>query len=308
MENNDNKLALTGVTGFKSGGILVEYIASNQDKVKALFPGGIVVICRKTSKTGKIEKLLPGTIYKRGEFNDEMFLSDSLKGCDTLIHVAGIHRSRDMVAAAVGNHMRRLILVHTTSIYSKYKSAGVEYRRIDEYVEKQCKENNIALTILRPTMIYGNIYDMNVVKFISMVDIFPVMPIVNGARFELQPVHYKDLGKAYYDVLMNEKTCGHNYNLSGGEIIQLRDMLTVIGENLGKKVKFISCPYWIAYSGAWILYLVSFGRIDYREKVQRLCEPRVYSHQEATRDFGYEPRTFQEGVKNEVAEYLKKKV
>ena len=244
---------------------------------------------------------------KRGEITDESFLSDSLSGCDTLIHVAGIHWSREIVNAAAYNNIRRLILVHTTGIYSKYKAAGEEYRHIDDYVEKQCKENNIILTILRPTMIYGNIHDMNVVKFISLVDKFPIMPIVRSARFELQPVHYKDLGKAYYDVLMNEKTCGHNYNLSGGEIIQLRDMLTVIGENLGKKVIFISCPFWIAYGGAWGLYCASFGRIDYREKVQRLCEPRVYDHDDATRDFGYNPRMFRIGIVDEVKEYLQNK-
>ena len=303
----NDKLVLIGVTGLKSGGVLIDHIASNLDKVKTLFPGGIVVICRETSKTEKVEKLLPDVTIKRGEITDESFLSDSLSGCDTLIHVAGIHWSREIVNAAADNNIRRLILVHTTGIYSKYKAAGEEYRRIDDYVEKQCKENNIILTILRPTMIYGNIHDMNVVKFISLVDKFPIMPIVRSARFELQPVHYKDLGKAYYDVLMNEKTCGHNYNLSGGEVIQLRDMLTVIGENLGKKVTFISCPFWIAYGGAWGLYCASFGRIGYREKVQRLCEPRVYDHDDATRDFGYNPRMFRIGIVDEVKEYLQNK-
>ena len=137
-----------------------------------------------------------------------------------------------------------------------------------------------------------------------MVDKLPVMPIVKGARYELQPVHYKDLGKAYFDVLMNEKaTANHNYNLSGGEVIQLRDMLTVIGDNLDKKIKFISFPFWFAYSGAWILFLLTFGNFDYREKVQRLCEPRVYSHEDATRDFGYNPQTFRKGIVAEIREY-----
>ncbi len=200
-KKNNSKLALTGVTGFKSG-VVVEYIVSNPDEVKELFPGDIVVICRETSKT---EKLIPSVIIKWGEFTDGTFLFDSLNGCDTLIHVVGIHWSREIVDAAVTNHLRRLILVHTTGIYSKYKAAGEEYRYIDEYVEMQCKENNIALTILRPTRIYGSIHDMNVVKFTTMVDKFPIMLIDRGARFELQPVHYKDLGKAYFDAFYERK-------------------------------------------------------------------------------------------------------
>ncbi len=203
--------------------------------------------------------------------------------------------------------MRRRILVHTTGIYSQYKAAGEEYWKIDNYVYKTCKKHDITLTILRPTMIYGNISDNNVVQFIKMVDKFPIMPVVNGARYKLQPVHYEDLADGYYKVLMNEKnTVGKDYNLSGGNEIELKEMLTVIGKNLGKDVKFIRCPFPIAYAGAWGSYLVSFTKKDYREKVQRLCEPRVFSFEEAEKDFGYSPRRFQDGIVDEVKEYKRK--
>ena len=299
------KLVLTGVTGSKSGGVLVEYIAENIEKINTMFPGGIRIIARETSNTEKVENLLPEAEIKRGSFQDRVFMTESLKDADTVIHVAGIHWSRGLVDAAVENHVRRLILIHTTGIYSKYKAAGEEYRQTDAYVEEQCKRAGIVLTILRPTMIYGNVHDQNVVKFIKMVDKLPIMPVVRGARYELQPVHYKDLGKAYFDVLVNEAaTAGKNYNLSGGEVIQLRDMLKVIGKDLGKKeVRFVNFPFWFGYSLAWGLYCLTFGKIDYRERVQRLCEPRVYSHNEASRDFGYKPRTFQEAIVGEVKEY-----
>jgi len=300
----NNKLVLIGVTGRKSGGALATHISEHLDEVLWMFPGGITVICRPTSNTERIEKLLPSASIKRGELTDLKFLSEAMSGADTVIHIAGIHWSRYVVDVAVADNVRRLILVHTTGIYSKFKVAGEEYRHIDEYVETKCRENNIVLTILRPTMIYGNTSDNNVVTFIKMVDKFSPMPVVRGARFELQPVHYEDLGKAYFDVLMNENlTAGKNYDLSGGEVIQLRDMLTAIGENLGKKVRFISCPYWLAYSGAWIIYCLTFTKADYRERVQRLCEPRCYSHEQATEDFGYNPMTFREGIVGEVEEY-----
>lgn len=230
-----------------------------------------------------------------------------MKNVDTVVHIAGIRFSPKIAKAAVKNHVRRLILVHTTGIYSKYKAAGEEYRHIDDFVCKTCKKYNITLTILRPTMIYGNTADNNVVKFIKMVDKLPVMPVVNGARYKLQPVHYEDLADGYYKALVHEEaTANKDYNLSGGAEIELREMLTVIGENLGKKVKFIGCPFSIAYVGAWCLYLVSLTRKDYREKVQRLCEPRVFSYEDARRDFGYSPRTFQNGIVDEVKEYKRR--
>lgn len=300
-------LVLTGVTGQKSGAIFAEYLANNKELLDNCF-NGIRVICRASSNTDNLIRLLPSAEICRGSFENLEFLEQAMNGADTVVHIAWVRKSRAIVDAAVKANVRRLILVHTTGIYSKYKEAGEEYRRIDAYVTEQCAKHGIVLTILRPTMIYGNRFDQNVIKFIRMVDKLPVMPIVNDARYALQPVHYKDLGKAYFDVLMNEEaTANKNYDLSGGEVIDLRDMLEVIGENLGKKVQFVSCPYFLAYPGAWFVYGVTFGKMDFREKVQRLCEPRAYSHDTATRDFGYAPMTFREGIVDEVREYLERK-
>lgn len=297
-------LVLTGSTGKKSGGILTKNIGENLERIQEMFSDGIRAVVRATSNTENLDRIIPNIQKCIGELTDITFLKKSFKDADTIVHVAGIHWSKEVVEAAAYCKVRRLVLVHTTGIYSKYKAAGEEYRRIDDYVYKTCKENNILLTILRPTMIYGNVQDNNVVTFIKMVDKLPLMPVVNGARYELQPVHYKDLGDAYFTVLMNEKaTANKDFVLSGGEPILLRDMLIEIGKNLGKKVKFISCPYWIAYSGACVLYAVTLTKKDYREKVQRLCEPRVYSHDAAAKAFGYSPRSFKVGIVDEVKEY-----
>lgn len=301
-------LALTGVSGKKSGAAFLRLISDNMDEINGMFPDGIRVIVRNTSNTEHIESVLSNAkIIKTGIENVET-LKESFKGVDTILHIAGIHYSREIVNAAAYCNVRRMVLVHTTGIYSKYKSAGEEYRQIDDYVYRTCKDNNILLTILRPTMIYGNVYDQNVVKFIKMVDKFPIMPVVSGAKYELQPVHYEDLAKAYYQVLVNEdKTANKDFILSGGRPILLKDMFVEIGKNLGKDVKFISCPFVIAYLGAWVIYLISLKKIDFREKVQRLCEPRVYSHEDATNVFGYNPINFEEGIVNEVKEYRENK-
>ncbi len=300
----DELLAVTGITG-KSGQAFARELEKHQDVIRKMFPGGIrLLLHREREKDAAILSCFD-TERMYGDLDDEAFLAEALLGVDTVVHIAGIKWSRSLVHAAAGNFVRRLITVHTTGIYSKYKAAGEEYRNIDDFVYMMSKSKNIILTILRPTMIYGTISDRNIASFIKMVDRFPVMPVVNNAEYELQPVHFADLGRAYYDVLVNEKiTGGHDYILSGGEEITLRDMLTEMGAYLGKKMRFVNVPFPIAYTGAWFLYLISFGKIELREKVQRLCEPRVYPHEEATRDFGYDPRTFRSAIGDEVREYL----
>ena len=302
-------LAITGATGRKSGGAFIRLLAAHRDELAGLYAEPYRVLARQSSNTEELLRLLPGTDVRRGDFGDEAFLRDALTGVDTLVHIAGIRLSLPIVRAAAACGVRRLILVHTTGIYSKYKEAGEGYRQIDAEVCAICREFSILLTILRPTMIYGRTNDNNVQHFIRMVDRFPLMPVVNGARYELQPVYCEDLAAAYLAVLTHEEaTAGKDYDLSGGAPILLRDMLTEIGSQLGKKrVRFFSVPYGLAYAGALAVYGLSFGKKDLREKVQRLCEPRAYSHEAASRDFGYAPVEFAEGVRGEIRDYLAEK-
>ena len=303
------KLAITGITG-KSGLFFWKNIIENQDRIKEKWPEGINLLSRNKEKLENIEKGTLQTFYYTGKLTEQNVIDEFCYDCDTLIHIAGIHWSLLIVESAIKAGIKRLILVHTTGIYSKYKAAGEEYRQIDAKIYELVRKNNIALTILRPTMIYGDISDCNVAVFIKMVEKFKIMPTVNGAHYELQPVHCKDLGKAYFEVLMHPEICnGKDYILSGSEPIELRQMFEEIAKNLGVKRKYISCPYPIAYFGAWVIFLLTFTKIDYREKVQRLVEPRVYSHEKATRDFGYSPMSFEKGIVGEVKQYheLKKK-
>lgn len=298
-------LAVTGATG-KSGKVFVDLLIQNSEHIMNLF-GGVRLLTRSSAKVGLSTELMniKGEVIC-GDLNDKSYLQNVLRGVKTVVHIAGINFSKTLVDVALMCGVRRLILVHTTGVYSKYKKAGEVYREIDKYCEEQCRNNGIVLTILRPTMIYGDIRDNNVVQFIKMVDCFPIMPVVSGARYALQPVHYADLAMGYYQVLMNENTTANkNFNLSGGRPILLRDMLIEIGKNLRKKVTFLSCPFIVAYGGAWIIFILSLGRVDYREKVQRLCEDRVYSHEDAKQSFNYSPRNFEDGIIDEITEYVK---
>lgn len=294
---------LTGITG-KTGIYTIERLMERKEELSGCRLRAVV---RSREKAALLmESGLPIELFY-GSIDDESFFSGVLSGADTLLHIVGIHTSLRVIPLAIKAGVRRIVAVHTTGVYSKYKSASAEYIRIDKEIARMCRESGVQLTILRPTMIYGGLDDENVVKFISMMDKLPVMPVVSGARFALQPVHRRDLGRAYADVLLSEATIGKDYVLSGKEPVLLRDMLSIIARFLNKPARFISVPYWIAIAGAWGLYLISLTKIDYREKVQRLVEPRAFPHDEATRDFGYSPVGFEQGVGREVVDYLTQK-
>lgn len=243
------------------------------------------------------------------DLNNFEEVNNALKNIDIVFHIAGIKMSKNIIEASINNNVKWVILVHTTGIYSKYKSASKEYLQIEEEINNLIKNKDIKITILRPTMIYGSLDDSNMSVFIKMVDKLRLFPIVNGGRYKLQPVYQKDLGKAYYDVLKNyETTKNNNYDLSGDEEIYLIDILKIISKLLNKRTKFIYFPYVIAYILSWLLYCFTFKKIDYREKVQRLVEPRAYSNLKARNDFGYTTTNIIDGLKEEVDLYLKRSI
>lgn len=289
---------ITGLTG-KSGLVFAKLLngGGNAYQIRAAV--------RSSSDTRRLVEMLPSAELCAGDLRDEEYLDRVTRDVDVLFHIAGIHWSLPLVKAAAKNGVRRMVLVHTTGIYSKYKAAGEEYRQIDAAVEQITRDAGIGLTVLRPTMIYGTLGDKNIVKFIKMVDKLSPMPVVNGGKYLLQPVHASDLGHAYMQVLQKlAETSGKDYILSGRDEIYLIDMFRIIADELGVKRRFVSVPFWLAYPGAVCLYGVSLGHIDMREKVQRLCEDRVYPHDEAVKDFGYNPMPFEEGLRQEVREYM----
>ena len=288
----------------KSGAVFARLLAENATAEQYAIRAAV----RPTSDTKRLTELLPEAELCPGDLLDETYLREVTRDVDVVFHIAGIGKSPPLVQAAAANGVKRMVLVHTTGIYSKYKAAGEGYRQIDAAIEALAREQGIGLTILRPTMIYGTLEDGNIIKFIKMVDKLSPMPVVDHAKYLLQPVHAADLGHAYFQVFTHlEETAGKDYVLSGRDPILLIDLFRIIADELGVQRRFLSVPFPIAYAGAWGVYLLSFAKIDMREKVQRLCESRAYPHEEAVRDFGYAPMSFEEGLRQEVRDYLNKK-
>ncbi len=222
-----------------------------------------------------------------------------------IVHIVNIRHTLRIIKAAINNKVQRAICVHTTGIYSKFKVASEEYKIIESKLKERLDGAEIKVTILRPTMIYGDVCDHNMSRFIKMVDRLRLFPVINHGKCLIQPVNARDLGKAYYSVFMmpNEKA-KPAYNLSGQKPITMLSVFKLISDNLGKKTRFISFPLWFGVFLAGGLKLVTFGKIDYVEKVQRMSEDRCFSHEDATRDFGYNPESFEVGIAREVKEYL----
>ncbi|MHC1718118.1 MAG: NAD-dependent epimerase/dehydratase family protein [Acidaminococcaceae bacterium] len=290
-------LLVTGITGH-SGRYFLEELEKNDYKDK------IRCIVRSTSDTSIIDKSGLNIEKVIGDITDKSFIDQCMIDVDTIVHIFNIKYTLNILEAALNNNISRLICVHTTGIYSQFKIASEEYKIIDEKIKDLIKDKDISLTILQPTMIFGDLCDHNMSKFIKMVDHLRIFPVINQGRCLIQPVNARDLGKAYYQVLMLPKDKAKTiYNLSGEIPIAMIDAFRLISNNLGRSTFFISCPDWLGVFLAKILKKATLGKIDYIEKVQRMTEDRCFEHEDAKIDFGYNPESFEIGIAREVKAY-----
>jgi len=291
-------LLVTGITGHSGSYFLRELIENKYTDM-------IRCIVRENSDTSTLD--ISGLIIDKviGDLDDQEFVDQCMSDVDTIIHIASIFYSTKVINAAVKANVKKVILVHTTGIYSKYKSASEDYKNIEFSIEKIIRESNasIDLIYLRPTMIYGNTHDKNMAVFIKMVDKLRIFPVVDHGESLLQPVNGRDLGKAYYQVLSKPNLLRVEYILSGQKPISMLKIFKLISDNLGKKTIFISIPLELGVFLARCLKLCTIGKVDYIEKVLRMGEDRSFSHETASRDFGYAPMPFEEGISIEVKQY-----
>lgn len=293
-------ILITGITGHSGKYFLKELI-------KNKYEGPIRVIIRSTSDTKLLDTSGLNIEKYVGELTDVDFINSAMKDVVEVIHIASISYSTVVIKAAVKNNVKRAIFVHTTGIYSNFKSASEEYKNIEQNISEIIVSNNsdIDLIYLRPTMIYGYLNDRNMIIFIKMVDKLRLFPIVSNGNNLMQPVNGMDLGKAYYQILMKKNISEGDYILSGDKPITMKDMFNLISKVLKKKTFYLSVPLKIGVLFAQILKLITFGKKDYVEKVQRMGEDRSFPHDAAKIDFDYSPMPFINGLKLEIDEYLK---
>ena len=292
-------LLVTGITGHSGKYFLQELIDNKYD-------GKIRCVVRETSDTTLLDNSGLDIEKVYGDINDEGFINGCMDGIDNIMHIYNIHHSPVIIKLAIKNNVSRAILIHTTGIYSNFKDASQGYKEVERKVLEMTSNSDCPtkVTILRPTMIYGDLCDSNMSKFIKMIDKLRIMPVINGGKNLIQPVNARDLGKAFYSVLMSpEKTASKAYDLSGEKPIQMIEVFKLIRDNLDKKRNFISVPLGFGVLLAKIAKVLTLGKLDYIEKVKRMSEDRSYSHKEAKNDFNYKPMSFSKGINIEIDQY-----
>lgn len=282
-------ILVTGATG-NTGGIVLDKLL----RQKGIAPSNIVMIARR-------DVIRDGIITEIADMTDEAALAAVFAkyNISRVIHIANIRFSPLIMELAEKHGVQQVILVHTTGIYSKYRSYSELYKEIEQEILAS-KYLGLNYTILRPTMIYGNDLDHNMHKLIKVLNKTPIFPLFGKGDSKMQPVHVEDLAEAIVTCLDNPINYNKAYDFSGGSVVTYRELVVQIIELLERKVLLVGIPIKLAILGARILELLPIKRIVSVEQIERLQEDKVYCNQLARDEIGFSPRSFSDGITEEV--------
>ena len=289
---------------FGARGNTANYFLKILEKEK--FEGEITVVSRDKNKNNYFNQFKLNFKILNGDIKETSFLEKCFDNIDTVLNLANMENSPKIVEIGSKHKVKWFILVHSTMIFSKNKSKFI-LNRIN--IEKDLLKKNKNLTILRPTMIYGNKRDINISRLIKYLDKFKIFPIFGNGKNLLQPVYVDDLSKSYFNVIKNKNiTFNKSYNLAGKNSIEYLKILKIIESALKKKIIFIRLPINISAILVKILNILFFGKFPINSsQVRRQGEDKIFSFDEATKDFNFNPIKIEEGLKLQIKDYLNSK-
>ena len=219
---------------------------------------------------------------------------------DVLINVAGLTLIPALAGQIRSSGIRRLIAFSSTSIFTKSESSDARekaminaLKQAESEVISMCEKQGIGWTLFRPTLIYSLGRDKNITLIDEKIRRFHLFPLVGSGRGLRQPVHASDLATACLQVLDSEKAEGCAYNLSGGEVLSYKEMVKRLFEYRELPPRLIPVPAILLRFVIKLLRLLPKYRYLSPDMADRMEKDMVFSHEQATADFGYSPRTFQ---------------
>ena len=161
------------------------------------------------------------------------------------LHFQGLKKCVDMSEKL---NVKRFILMSANGV----KDNGTGYQSTKYKAEEYLKNSSLNWTIFRPSLIFGDSKgkqefcsqlkkDMLSLPFPAPL-FFDGFNIFNAGKFEMSPIHVKDVSKMFVNSIALEKTYKKTYNL-GGDNLTWTEILKLIATASEKDSKmFIPTP------------------------------------------------------------------
>jgi len=221
-----------------------------------------------------------------------------------VIHAAGLHLSSEIIRACAGcDQLERIVFIGSMrSEYPDRLLSGTErsQKRLLRDKENEISTSLLPWTILRPTLIFssGDRSFSRVRNFMAARHFFLVP---GSGRAVRQPISARDLAASTVKALLAPSAHRRSYDVPGRKI-SVREILEIMGEEMGMSVKLIPVPALPARAAKGICRF--FGMERYETALTsflRWYHGFDWPDGAASEDFGHSPRSFRRNVREQIA-------
>lgn len=248
------QVCVTGGAGFVGSSIVRKLDAA----------GYQVKVLTRHRERAKHLILLPNVQVQTCDVNDNVALTESLRGCDAVINLVGIlHETKNNTFESVHHQLPERIaqlcsdsgitrLLHMSALRAS-DNAPSQYLRSKAQGEAALSlfDNTINVTIFKPSVIFGRA-DHFLNLFASLVKFLPVIFLAKpDAKF--QPIWVEDVASIFVHSLQNAGTYAKSYELAGPSVYSMRELVQTVMQVLNKQRPIIGLSDTLSYLQAWMM-------------------------------------------------------
>lgn len=281
-------VGLTGGSGFLGRALAKRLVADGHEVIHVLRPSSGAPAA--------------GTV-RRADFADPESLRAGLDGCEAVIHAVGLVNGPEdavhevnvgitaRVLAALPSSCRRFVFISSAAAAMNKGHYGSCKLEAEELVRNQ----DTPWVILRPTLIYGPGDTKNLQMMIEWVTGRCLVPVLGGGSFKVQPVHIDDVAQAV-GAAVERDVAGRVYNICGPGQVSLRSMLEQLKARTGSRCLFVPVPLRPVQIALGLYAKIVPGTTLPVKQVAELDKHEAFDHSETSRDLGFAPRPFEDGL------------
>ncbi len=286
-----------GATGFLGPHVLGKLLENNY-KVNCLV--------RTDSNKSRLEEVSrsPGKEVKfsTGTLQSGDSIISAVRDADAIIYMVDLKHAqllKNFLGAVNRTDTKRVVFISSTTVLIPTEDK-IKEQKINS--ERLIKKSKLDYTILRPSMIYGYQNDTNFSKMIRFIKKRGFFITFGNGNNLIQPIYIGDVACAAASVLENKKTYGKTYNLAGQKPLKYNDMIKIVKSKMGKQFKVIKLPIGLSKFLISVYSKISKNSALTPEQIERMGIDKRYSYEEAKRDFGFSPISFESGIEKLIKE------
>lgn len=248
--------------------------------------GWRITVPTRRAVNAKAVQPLPGVTVIEADVHDEKALARLLPGHDAVVNLVAVLHGNEasferthvalptkLARACVASGVRRLVHISALGVAA---DSPAMYQRSKARGEQVLRDADLALSVLRPSVIFGA-GDRFLNLFAQLQSIFPVVPLA-GAHARFQPVWVEDVASAVVACLRDPQG-GQTIECVGPEVLTLADLVRLAGRYGSRQRPIVPLPMALGRLQARLMELAPGEPLMSRDNLNAMSVDNVASGQ-----------------------------